>query len=175
MIYVHPNNNPGNIEYNTTLFMFVKSWFMPAEAGATMNDAWLIVPALRSPGLAPGSEAYSPLNINLENVALMILTEQGKVLKASRVPTGKILPLEEFNDVKKEAFNIPEWEKSTGQAWPYQSMFDGKAIRDRYQAKFGTDKTAFGAILSDTSISYNKARASVMARPCNCGKPSYSG
>lgn len=175
MTYVHPNNNPGGIEYNTTLFMFVKSWFMPVEAGATMNDTWLIVPALRSAGLAAGTDIYSPININLENVALMIVTAEGKVLKASRVPTGKLLPAEEFKAVQKDAFNIPEWERTTNQAWPYQEMFNGKKIRERYQEKFGTDQSAFGAILSDTSISYNKARAAVMARPCNCGKPSYSG
>lgn len=174
MIYVHPDNNPGNLEYTHKIFMFVKSWFVPVEEGVVPNDTWYAVPAIKSQGLA-GQTIYTPININIESVSLMIVDEEGKVIKASRVAPGRELPESNLESIKREVFDISDWERGTGQAWPYRKMFDSKLITARYQSKYGTDQTPFQAIMSDTNNAYNNARASVMARPCNCGKPQYSG
>jgi hypothetical protein len=168
-MYVHPENNPGNIEYNSSLLVFVKSWFIPVESGGTSEDRWLRIPAIKTEGLS-GQDVYTPLNINVETVASMILTEEGKVRKAPSVPVGTQMPKVEFDAIQKDVFDIGEWETTTKQPWPYRAMFDGKMVRERYQAKHGNNIAPFGSVLSESSISYNNARAAVMSRPCNCGK-----
>ncbi len=170
-MYVHPDNNPGNIEYDCGLYVFIKSWFMPVEEGGTSEDRWLFIPALRSRGLAD-QELFTAININLETVAMMVVTEDGVVTKGASIPPGKKVPKEEFEAVKREALNISEWERATGQAWPYSKMFEGRLVRERYQAKYGSNQAPYGAVLSDTSISYNNVRRAMMSRPCNCGNKS---
>ncbi len=168
-MYVHPNNNPGNIDFDTSLYVFVKSWFIPVEEGGTSEDRWLRIAACSSTDLQ-GNLRYTPLNINVETVAMMVLTEEGVLLKAPSVKPGTKMPSAEFEAIKRETFDIGEWEKATQQPWPYAKMFDGKLVRERYQAKYGTNNAPYGAVLSDSSISYNAARRAVMSRPCNCGK-----
>lgn len=168
-MYVHPENNPGNIEYNASIYVFVKSWFMPTETGAIVSDTWLKIPALKEPALISGYR-YTSLNINVETISMMVLTDEGIVIRASDVPPGKQMPIQEFEAIKKDALDIGEWEKTNSMPWPYRKMFDGKAIRERYQQKYGTNQLPFGAVLSDSSVSFNTARAAVMSRPCNCGK-----
>lgn len=170
-MYVHPDNNPGNIPFDSELYVFVKSWFIPVEDGGTSEDRWLVIPALKQVD-SNGRESYTPININVETIAMMVLTTDGKVVKAPSVPSGKQMPNAEFEAIKRDAFNISEWEKTTSRAWPYAEMTSGKLVRQRYVNKYGNNQAPYGAVLSDSSISYNNARASVMSRPCNCGKKS---
>lgn len=168
-MFVHPDNNPGNIDYNSSLYMFVKSWFLPTEEGSTMVDTWLRIPALKSENLS-GGYSYTSLNINVDTISMMVVTEEGTVLKASSVPPGKVLPSAEFEAVKRDALDVSEWERTRNTPWNYRMMFDSKSIRERYQLRYGNNTAPYGAVLSDTSISYNSARRAVMSRPCNCGK-----
>lgn len=170
-MFVHPINNPGNIEFNTTLFMFVKSWFVPAEEGTSLPDSWLRVPAIQSPGLSAGTFIYTPININIETVAMMSVTEEGKVLKASRVDVSqKVIDAEKLAEIREQAIDISAWEQQLDKPWPYRDMFNSQLISARYRNRYGEDRAPFHSILSDTNVVYNEARASVMARPCNCGK-----
>ncbi len=174
-IYVH--HNPGNIDYNSYMLMFVHGWYMPTQIGEPVKeDTWLRVPAMRvKPFSAHADFTYTPMNNDLRMISTLDVAEDtGKVLKAFRARPGKNIGEEELAQVVREAVDISAWEKSNEQSWPFKVMFDQRLIKHRFEIKHGTASRSEFFNKKSTNLVYNQIRAKVIPKPCNCGRPRYT-
>lgn len=163
-IYVHESNG---IDFNTVVYCLIRPYHLPTLDGQELPlvDTWFIVPAVR---LGP---TLSLVNSNIEISALTVIDEDGRTVKGSRINPNIAPSLNdhEIAKIKKEAFDIPLWEKTNQRSFPYDSMFDKAAMKTRLDASGLTRQD----ILSQTStnIVYNEIRTKVRGRPCTtCGK-----
>jgi hypothetical protein len=168
---VYVFNNPGNLQFNTFLLIFVRSWHMPwSENDEPMDDTWLRVPALRSSNRA-GNATYICINSNVEMMAPIVLgEEESVVLKIGRNKPRKPIPTGLTQAVKMDALDVSEWERENQKSWPYKEMFVPELVKQRYAIKHGNmDAPYMNAV--PTSRTYNMVRRTAMPTPCrSCGK-----
>lgn len=174
-MFVHPVNNPANLTYNTSVLMFLRSWYMPfSETGCPNADNWVIVPAIASPlpdtgvdANAQAARTYVYPNPNIQLIATAIIDpETGYVTRMARSKANVKIDLRIVDWIKFEALSIPDYEEAKDKPWPYASMFEIPKIRERFHAKYGSSNTLYDApIISGT---FEKVRKLVATPPCNC-------
>lgn len=166
MIYVH--DNPGNIPYNATLYVFMRQWYLPELHNHKFTkDSWLKVPALREE--TRDSVTYTCINSNFEYTAMMRVTDNGRLVGAARTKPDQPITQLQLDDIARVAFDIPQWERINQMAFPYHEMFDGKLTNARYQALNGTSRAAFFTHETSDPL-FREIKKTVSPRPCNCGK-----
>ena len=164
-VYVH--HNPGSVEFNATLYMFVRSWYVPTELDEPpAEDTWFRVPAYKTLG-PQGRDSYVPINSNLAITSMLHLTEEGLIIKAARAKPYKSINDVLLNRIKTAAIDIPEWEYQSQESWPYAAMFKKELVRHRYIAKYGETQNAYFDVASMDKI-YMEVRRSVLPKPCGC-------
>jgi len=164
-------NNPGNLQFNTHLLIFVRSWYMPwTESDEPMDDTWLRVPAIRAAGQS-GIPHYTCINSNIEMMAPIVLGEdENMVLKIGRNKPRKPIPSGLIQAVRLDSLDVPSWEQEHQKSWPYQEMFLTELVKQRYAIKHGNvDAPYMNAV--PTSRTYNMVHRTAMPTPCrSCGK-----
>lgn len=163
-------NNPNNIDYNSYLLMFVRSWYLPTQKGEPpLNDSWLRVPALKTQRF--NNASYTCCNGNLELISVMTIAEDTcKLTKVARGNSGFIIDYRLVEDIIKESTDISEYEKIGQKSWPYELMFDKNLIQYRYYQKYGDDRAKYMDPTSN-NIPFMEIRKIVTPRPCSgCGK-----
>ncbi len=161
-IYVHNSE----IDFNTVIFCFMRSFHLPIleDQDLPLQDTWFMVPAVQH------GPMVSLVNPNIELTALMMIDQNGLVVKAHRVNPHTTPPLGtyELELMKKEAFDIPLWEKIKQKSFPYETMFDKTAVAKRYREAGGTPATAMN--IESSNITYQTIRKKIQPRPCTtCG------
>lgn len=162
-VYVHNSD----LDFNTVIYCFMRAYHLPTldEQELPLQDTWFIVPAVQ----------YGPVinlvNSNIAVSALTMIDATGRVVKGSRINpnTAPTLTDHEIAKIKKEAFDIPLWEKTNQKAFPYASMFDKAGMTTRLANSGLTQQD----IMSQTTSNmlYNEIRTKVRGRPCTtCGK-----
>lgn len=158
-------DNPGNIQFNALVYCLMRVWHLPDLPNIAKEDQWFAVPALKN------GETYNIINSNFELTALMMVAEDGRLVKSHRVNLSLAPKIDgfELEELKRQAFDIPLWEQTNQQAFPYASMFESSRIGQRYSASSAEAKAS---VLNSSSnnIVYNKIREQVKPKPCNCGK-----
>jgi len=171
MIYVH--DNPQKLEYNALLYVFMRQWYTPELPNHTFKgDTWFKVPAIRTETMDKVS--YTIINLKLEMSAMMIISDNGRLMKANRVNLDQKVAPHQIEQIHEEAFDIPAWEKANQQAFPYDLMFNSAEVNRRYRALNGTSTNAYFSIDSSNSL-FKEIKKSVSPKPCNCGKAHYMG
>lgn len=164
MIYVH--DNPNNIQYNDYVYVFMRLWYLPTTPQISFSDdAWLKIPALRT-DLSGGRKHYMLPNQNLDTVCLSKVSSTGHLLQMHKSKLDEPLDPIVFATLQENSFNVSFWEEQNKTGWPYANMFSQVAIKQRYEAHFGTatyDKQI-------DNISYKQIAAKHKPKPCNCGK-----
>ena len=172
-MFVHPDNNPSQLEYNSSMFCFMRSWNCPDIEGFDFKgDSWLAVPALRHE--TRQSVTFTIINSKIELTAMMIVADNGMLLKATRVNLQQKVPSHQIDQIVAQAFDISKWEKLHNKPFPYENMFDGKQVTRRYAAKNGNNSTEYFSIASENAL-FTEIKKKVSPKPCNCGKPQYIG
>lgn len=161
-IYVHGSD----INFNTVVYCFMRSYHLPILDGQELplQDTWFAVPGVKH------GPMVSLVNPNIELTALMMIDQDGRVVKAHRVNPHVTPPLSgyELEAMKKEAFDIPMWEKSKQMAFPYATMFDKQAVATRFRESGATPAQAMN--IESSNISYTAIRKKIQPRPCTtCG------
>ena len=171
-IYVH--HNPGNVNYNAYLLMFIRSWYMPTREGdPVQNDSWLRVPAIKTSKHNSNNAHYTCVNGNLELVSVMTIVEEtGKLSRIARGRPGYVLQRFRVEDILKEAIDISEWEYTRQQSWPYNLMFDKVLIQYRFRQKYGDNRAKYMDPTSDNQT-FMQIRKLVLPKPCGCGRAKY--
>lgn len=163
MIYVF--NRIGSLEFNTLVYCLMRPWHLPDLPNLPAVDTWFAVPAVK---IGP---IYNIINANFDLAALMIVDEEGRVVKSHRVNLNLAPKVQGYDleELKLQAFDIPLWEQTNQKEFPYSTMFDPSRIGQRYSALNPTDNKAMLSSVS-TNVVYNKIRETVQPKPCNCGK-----
>ena len=173
MIYVDPSHNSNGIEYNSLMYVFMRKWYLPELPNFEFkNDSWFAVPALRTE--TRESVSYTIINSRLEMAAMMIVSENGMLLKANRSKLHQKVPDHQLQQIEQQAFNISNWEKINQLPFPYDDMFDGKKVKERYHSANGTNTEAYFSIASENQL-FTEIKKVVSPKPCNCGKAHYLG
>lgn len=171
MIYVH--DNPQGLEFNSVMYCFMRSWNCPVIPGFDFKgDTWFAVPAIRRE--TQRDVTFTIINSNIEMTAMMIVADNGMLLKATRVNLQQKVGQHQIEQIVQQAFDISKWEKMHQQTFPYGNMFDGKEVKKRYAAKNGSNTEAYFSIASENSL-FTEIKKKVSPKPCNCGKPQYVG
>lgn len=171
MIYVH--DNPNNLEFNSVMYCFMRSWNCPDIEGFDFKgDTWFAVPAIRRE--TQRDVSFTIINSKIELTAMMIVADNGMLLKATRVNLQQKVAQHQIEQIVAQAFDISKWEKMHQKSFPYENMFDGKQVQQRYQAKNGTNSEAYFSIASENQL-FTEIKKKVSPKPCNCGKPQYIG
>ncbi len=162
-IYVH--NKVEGLTFNAIAYCLMKVWHLPDIEGIGKEDRWFAVPAVK---IGP---IYNIINANFEFTALMILDADGRLIKSHRVNLNTAPKIDgfELEEIKRQAFDIPMWERANQAPFPYESMFEGSRIAQRYQAASVDQQRTVNNGASSNQV-YNKIRSKVQPRPCNCGK-----
>lgn len=172
-IYVH--KNPGSIDYNTCLYAFMYSCYFPTSAyeAVVSKDFWIRVPAVRT-RVSNGRDSFVCLNSKVERTALMLVAEDdGLVIKTGKVQPYRQVPAKILEDIKKEAIDIPEYERFNNESWEYNLMFNKDMVRHRWSQRHDWVKENEKGLvpMSPVNKTYKKARRASMPPPCkNCGK-----
>lgn len=161
-IYVHGSN----AHFNTLVYVMMRAIHLPILDGQELplKDTWFAVPAMQH------GPMVSLVSNEVEIGALMIIDGNGRTVKAHRVSPMNAPLLEgyQLEAVKKEAFDIPLWEKTNNRAFPYATMFDKQAMAARYK-EVGATPTSVMNVESENKI-YNSIRRRVQPSPCRtCG------
>lgn len=170
MVYVHNSD----LKFNAEVYVFMRSWYTPDLDNHTFtNDTWFIVPAIKSE--TPTRVNYTIINNKVEFSAMMIITDQGRLIRANRISVDNKVHMNEIRRIRQEAFNIPAWELENQKSFPYSTMFDGNRVTERYNAVNGD--VGSKAYFSSDSINklYTDIKRTVSPKPCNCGKAIYIG
>jgi hypothetical protein len=161
-IYVHGSD----IAFNTLIYCFMRAYHLPTLEGQDLplKDTWFAVPAVKH------GPIIHLVNPNIEFTALMMIDSAGHVVKAARVNPNIAPALSEFElaEIQKEMFDIPLWEKTQQESFPYDSMFEKTAVAERFKATGATPATAMN--IESSNITYQTIRKKVQPRPCTtCG------
>lgn len=161
-IYVH--DSP--VAFNTYVYAFMRSFHLPEleDQQLPLVDTWFMVPAVKH------GTMVSLANSDIELAALMMIDEDGYVVKGHRVNLQTAPPLgqHELDMMKREAFDISMWEKIKQQSFPYATMFNKANIAARYRQSGATPATAMN--IESSNITYQEIRKRVQPRPCTtCG------
>lgn len=161
-IYVH--GSP--VKFNTKVYCFMRSFHLPIleDQELPLQDTWFMVPAVQH------GPMISLANPNIELAALMMIDQNGLVVKAHRVNPHITPPLGNFelDMMKKEAFDISVWEKAKQQSFPYETMFDKSAVAARYRDAKATPAMAMN--IESSNITYQTIRKKIQPKPCTtCG------
>jgi hypothetical protein len=171
MIYVH--DNPGNINFNSVVYVFLRYWYTPDLTNHKFtSDSWFAVPAVKVE--THNSVKYTLINNKLDFSAMMIVTDNGRLIRANRISIDNKVPSHQVRTIKQEAFSIPNWEHANQKSFPYDTMFDGARVSTRYQERNGTNKNAYFSTDSNNKL-FTDIKRSVSPKPCNCGKATYIG
>lgn len=161
-VFVHGST----AHFNTLLYVCMRAIHLPVLEGQELPlvDTWFAVPAMQHGPMV--TLVYG----DLELAALMIIDGNGRTVKAHRVNpiTAPLIDGFELSSVRKEAFDIPMWEKANDKPFPYATMFDKQAMSKRY-AEVGASPTSILNIESNNAT-YNAIRKRVQPAPCKtCG------
>lgn len=161
-IYVHDSS----IDFNLIVYCFMRAYHLPQIEGQEfpLKDTWFAIPAVKH------GPIVSLVNPNIELTALMMIDEEGRVVKAARVNPNIAPALSEFelNAIRKEMFDIPMWEKAQQKSFPYDTMFDKALVATRFKESGATQATAMN--IDSSNITYQEIRKKVQPRPCTtCG------
>ncbi len=171
MIYVH--DNPQNLEFNSILYVFMRNWYCPEIPDHPFNgDTWFKVPAIRKE--TRDSVSYTIINSKIEMSAMMMVSDNGRLLKANRAKVDQKVAPSQLSEIEREAFDIPMWEKANQRPWPYAAMFNSADVNRRYREKNGTNTDAYFSV-SSTNKLFTEVKKAVSPKPCNCGKAHYLG
>lgn len=171
MIYVH--DNPQGIEYNSVLYVFLRKWYLPElDNHEFKQDSWFAVPAVRKE--TRDAVSFTIINSRMEMASMMMVSENGMLLKANRSKLQQKVPSHQLQQIEQQAFNIPAWEKLNQKSFPYEDMFDGKKVQQRYSAVNGSNSDAYFSIASENQL-FTEIKKVVSPKPCNCGKAHYIG
>ena len=169
MIYVH--DNPQNLEYNALLYVFMRHWYCPELPDHVFHgDTWFKVPAIRVE--TKDRVSYTIINSKIEMSAMMMLSDNGRLMKANRVNLDQKVPDHQLKEVEREAFDISQWEKANQTSFPYGKMFDSALVNARYRTRNGANTEAYFSI-SSTNQLFSQIKKVVSPKPCNCGKGHY--
>lgn len=165
MIYVH--NAPEGLEFNAIVYCLMRAWHLPDIPNIVPEDQWFSVPAVK---IGP---IYNMVNSNFNLTALMMIDADGRVVKSHRVNLNIAPRVEgfELEELKRQSFDIPLWEETNQQEFPYATMFDPARISQRYAETNPIDNSAVYSGASTNTV-YNQIRERIQPRPCNCGKGS---
>jgi hypothetical protein len=154
-------NNVGDLEFNTLVYCLMRAWHLPDIENIQPIDQWFAVPTVK----------IGPIYSNFDYTALMMIDDDGRLVKAHRVNLNIAPKIDgfELDELKKQAFNISLWEETNQKEFPYSTMFDPARISQRY-ALLTQQQQASALTLASPNIVYNKIRETVKPKPCNCGK-----
>lgn len=164
MIYVF-NPIPG-LEFNTLVYCLMRAWHLPDLPDIGTTDKWFKVPAVK---IGP---VYNLINSNFDFTALMMLDQDGRLVKSHRVNLSTAPKIDgfELESLQREAFDIPLWEEVNEKEFPYASMFDSTRISQRFVSTGAASNQQAMLASSSSNITYNAIREKVQPKPCNCGK-----
>ena len=170
-VYVH--DNPNDLPFNAVMYAFMRSWYCPTAEGLEFEgDTWFKVPAIRTETAT--SVSFTIINSKIEMSSMMLISETGRLLRATRTRTDQKVPDADMMRVRQQAFDIPSWELANQKPFPYANMFESSEVNRRYRLVNGTDSEAFFSIASQDPL-FTKIKTVVTPKPCNCGKPTYTG
>lgn len=161
-IYVHGSD----IDFNAIIYCFMRAYHLPQIEGQELplKDTWFAIPAVKH------GPIVHLVNPNIELSALMMIDQQGRVVKAARVNHQTAPQLSEFElgKIRNEMFDIPMWEKTQQKAFPYDTMFEKTLVATRFKESGATPATAMN--IDSSNITYQEIRKKVQPRPCTtCG------
>lgn len=156
----------SDLTFNEYVYAFMRSYHLPDVEGQTFpqKDTWFIVAALRQ------NNIVNLVSAQIEATALMLIDSEGRTIKAHRINplTAPRISVEEINAIRKEAFDIPLWEKLNQKPFPYKSMFDRTRMQQRFMSSGLTKEVAMN--IESSNITYNAIRKKIQPRPCTtCG------
>lgn len=162
-IYVHGSD----VDFNTIVYCMMRAYHLPTLPGQELplQDTWFAVPAVKH------GPIITLVFSDVETAALMMIDSDGRTVKSHRVNlnTAPTLSDYELNEIKKEAFDIPAWERVKQMSFPYASMFD----QDGMRARFETSGLSPATIMRQESTNevYTSIRRKIKPQPCTtCGK-----
>ena len=160
--------NPHNIDYNGYVYAFLRPWYCPELQNHTFNgDTWFKVPAIVAE--TKDTISYTAINNKVEMSALMLISDNGRLLKTYRTRTDQKVPQFQMQEIERTCFDISQWEQVNQQAFPYALMFEGAKMQARYKAINGATAEAYFSVSSDNKT-YQEIRKVASPKPCNCGK-----
>ncbi|AFH14680.1 hypothetical protein LU11_gp149 [Pseudomonas phage Lu11] len=156
----------SDVDFNIIVYCLMRAVHLPELEGQELPlvDTWFAVPAVKHGPMV--ALAYG----DIEMAALQMIDADGKVVKAHRVNPHTVPPLTnyEMDLVRKEAFDIPLWEKTTNTPFPYATMFDKDLSKRRFVESGSTKSTMLN--IESTNETYNIIRKKIQPRPCTtCG------
>jgi hypothetical protein len=171
MIFVHPSSSP--LEFNALVFAMLRQWYTPDLPNHTFtHDTWFAIPAIKRE--SSGSVNYTLINSKIEATSLMLVTEEGRLLRSTGLTVDNKVTEADLLEIKSKAFDISQWEQAHNVGFPYSSMFNPQRIRERYVALHG-DNLAPQVSQESQDPVFNRVKRKVQRKPCNCGKPVYIG
>lgn len=171
MIYVH--DNPQGLEFNSILYVFMRHWYCPElPEHSFTGDTWFKVPAIRKE--TRDNVSYTIINSKIEMSAMMMISDNGRLLKANRVNLDQKVAPHQLQEIEREAFDISMWEKANQQPFPYALMFNSADVNRRYREKNGLNTDVYFSPASSNAL-FTEIKKAVSPRPCNCGKAHYLG
>lgn len=169
-VYVH--ENPNNLQFNAVMYAFMRSWYCPDVDGLKFEgDTWFKVPAIRTE--TADSVSFTIINSKIELSSMMLISETGRLLRATRTRTDQKVPDADMMRVRQTAFDIPAWELENQRTFPYKNMFDSPEVNKRYRSLHNSSD-AFFSIASQDQL-FTRIKTTVSPKPCNCGKTTYTG
>lgn len=170
-VYVH--DNPQNLPFNAVMYAFMRQWYCPElEDHVFTGDTWFKVPAIKAETAT--SVSFTIINNKIELSSMMLISENSRLLRATRTRTDQLVPEAEMMRVRQVAFDIPAWELLHQKPFPYDKMFESALVNKRYKEINGNDSDAFFSIASADQL-FTKIKTAVSPKPCNCGKQTYTG
>lgn len=164
MIYVF--DNPNNIQYNSHIYVFLRSWFTPDSIVA---DSWFKVAALRT-DMANNKKHYTATNANMTISSLATVADDGTLIKMMRNTPNVKLPDDVFQLIVEEAINIPLYESNNQRSFPYTEMFTKLKIKERFERKFGPASSIMNPMVDNAVFNKIASAPQFKPKPCNCGK-----
>lgn len=145
----------------TYVFILLRQYNVPTPTIPMPNgDMWFKVPVLDFGGI------ISFTHTNLELAAIMIVDAQGRVIKTQRTNTNTAKVSEYLlTKLGNEAFDIEAWEAANGTAFPYESMFDRDAVRQRL---LSVGKLEAGTI--SNNVTFKEIRSEIKPKCKQCGQ-----
>lgn len=164
MIYVHTPIE--GLQFNALVYCLMRSWHLPDLPDIGTVDKWFKVPAVK---IGP---VYNLVNSNFDFTALMMLDQEGRLVKSHRVNINLAPKIDgyELESLQREAFDIPLWEEINEKDFPYASMFDSTRISQRFVSTGAQANQQALLESSSSNVTYNAIRERVKPKPCNCGK-----
>ena len=118
MTEVYVYKPQGNVAFNSYIYAFMRSWYTLDGT----EDKWFKIPAYR----VPGTDKFTCINSKVQPVSVMILGENGQVLKMKNDKMRKqtIIDTATLDSIEREAINTSEWERENQKTFPFAEMFE---------------------------------------------------